>query len=215
MLGIARMNGISRSGGATIEGYYNITTVTGAGSAWEYDVYRFTSSGNVIISGGSIDIYYCLVAGGASGGGYRGGGGGAGGMLTGTATLSPGTYPVIVGAGAAAGNDPAYGNHSTWNGLQATRGGRAGQDSEGGFTGGSGGGASDGSGGSGTSGQGLAGGSGNGAASHYGGGGGKATAGGNATASAAGAGGNGAYFSPDGDDLSPIGYYAAGGGGGS
>jgi len=67
-----------------------------------YRVHTFTSSGSFQVTSGGGDIEYLVVAGGGGGGkgGQGGGGGGAGGLLTGTTSVSTGTYTVTIGAGA-------------------------------------------------------------------------------------------------------------------
>lgn len=76
------------------------STVSRAG----YKVHTFTSTNPFVVSAGTKTAEYLLVAGGGGGGsgtptsaGH--GGGGGGGVLSGTLTLSPGTYTVTVGAG--------------------------------------------------------------------------------------------------------------------
>ena len=72
--------------------------------------YTSTSASSLVISSGTVDVQYLLQAGGGGAGGNSGhgggngsGGGGAGGTLTGTLSLSAGTYTVSVGAGGAGG----------------------------------------------------------------------------------------------------------------
>ena len=67
-----------------------------------YVVHTFITSSTLIISS-SISVEYLVVAGGGAGGGGDGGGGGggAGGVLSGTITLSAGSYTITVGAGGA------------------------------------------------------------------------------------------------------------------
>ena len=120
------------------------------------------------------DVEYVIVAGGGGGGGssnsIRGaGGGGAGGVLTGTVTLPPGTYPISVGAGGAGGAavtgaTGASGGNSTFAEMVAIGGGGAsvadnggGRDGQPGGSG-AGGSAQAGLGGAGTPGQGHPGG---------------------------------------------------------
>ena len=188
-----------------------------------YKYHTFTSSGNFVLSAAK-NIEYIMVAGGGSSGRY-GGGGGAGGMLAGSvSSLSPNTYPIVIGAGGVhTGANPGAdnGDDTTFNSLTAIGGGRGATGGNNGYDGGSGGGGSYAgtTGGNGTSGQGN-----NGGGSSYsnpypsGGGGGKGAAGGNASSSTqAGNGGNGintysawATATSTGDS----GYYAGGGAGG-
>jgi ribosomal protein L18 len=137
-----------------------------------YKFHLFTTSGTFVAdTAGIIDVL--IIAGGGGGGGW-GGGGGAGGLVDATsASISAGSYSIVVGAGGSAGYyAPPYvaggdGNPSSALGqTQAVGGGGGGAfDSNPGRAGGSGGGASIRSttgttlGGSGTSGQGNAGGS--------------------------------------------------------
>jgi hypothetical protein len=174
-----------------------------------------TLSGNSV---GPYTVTYLIVAGGAAGGVRLGGGGGAGGLITGTASVTPGSsYSLVVGAGGAQQvvsvdtlNQPgASGTNSTGFGFTSIGGGGgAGTDSFPGVSGGSGGGGGrpgTPSGGAGTAGQGNPGGSGNGGVDRSGGGGGYASAG--AAGSAGGNGGTGYLFAVTGT------YYAGGGGG--
>ena len=84
-----------------------------------------------------------LVAGGGGGGDsygvadYGGGGGGGGYVFVSGTTLTPGTYPVIVGAGGPANG---YGENTTFSGLTANGGGRGGPLETNGGHGGCGGG---------------------------------------------------------------------------
>ena len=107
----------------------------------------FTSSGSLVVSGGTGNVEYIIV-GGAGGGGSAdgGGGGGAGGFrtnipgiipapTTGAAMpISPGTYPVTVGPGGAAGSPPVNpggqggdGTSSVFNSITGGGGGGGGQ----------------------------------------------------------------------------------------
>jgi hypothetical protein len=226
---------IEASGG--LVSYYNA-------DGKRYQVHTFTTVGTntfTILQAGSTqlnNIEYLIVGGGGAGGGSfsnttTGGGGGAGGFLTGTTTLSPGQYSIVVGAGGTG----RYGsesfvlanngeNSSAFN-LTAIGGGAGGSwegsDSDNRYarSGGSGGGQSDTSnanrrnGGAGTPGQGFAGGSGpayaGGTQMGAGGGGGAGGVGGNGTGNANGGnGGLGLTSSITGASVT----YAAGGGGG-
>ena len=74
-----------------------------------YVIHRFTSSADFVVSSGDGSVDWLIVAGGAGGGSNnfsgdaRGGagGGGAGGAQTGSLSVSPQTYSVVVGAGGA------------------------------------------------------------------------------------------------------------------
>ena len=150
-------NKFSASGGSE-------STVTVSGIL--YKVHVFTTSGTFTAdSAGSVDVF--LAAGGGGGGADNGAGGGAGGLVRAiNASLNPGSYSIVIGAGGlgAIGDGNRAGNsgsNSTAFGYTAIGGGRAGSQSINGLSGGSGGGGSwDSTGGSGTSGQGYAGGTG-------------------------------------------------------
>jgi hypothetical protein len=84
------LQGVIATGGSTIS--------DGGG----FRTHTFLASGSfVVTNGGSVE--YLVVGGGGSGGANSttrsGGGGGAGGLLTGTVSLSAGTYAITVGAG--------------------------------------------------------------------------------------------------------------------
>ena len=140
------------------------------------DRYDYLESGVLNLLDWS-EVEYVIVAGGGGGGGstnsIRGaGGGGAGGVLTGTVTLPPGTYPVSVGAGGAGGagaSSGTSGGNSTFAGMVAIGGGGShwaenggGRDGQPGGSG-AGGSAQAGQGGAGTPGQGHPGGTATGA----------------------------------------------------
>lgn len=144
-----------------------------------YKIHHFRGSSEFVVESGSKSVEVLIVAGGGGGGATYGGsgGGGGGGIITQTVSgvITPGSYPVIVGAGGAIAND---GNDSSIFGLTAVGGGRGTSESPSATnnSGGSGGGGgiTYTSGASGTSGQGNAGGNGGGPlyGSVYGGGGG-------------------------------------------
>ena len=71
-----------------------------------YNVHTFTGSGqSFVVSSGSKTVEYLIVGGGGGGGsnsypvGRAGAGGGAGGLVFGSFEISPGTYPITIGAG--------------------------------------------------------------------------------------------------------------------
>jgi hypothetical protein len=79
-----------------------VATGGSTNDAGGFRIHTFLTSGSfVVTNGGSIE--YLVVGGGGSGGANSsnrsGGGGGAGGYLTGTVSLSAGTYAITVGAG--------------------------------------------------------------------------------------------------------------------
>jgi hypothetical protein len=136
-----------------------------------YKVHVFTSSGTFTVAGSGATVDYMIIAGGG-GGGALGGGGGAGGMITGTASVQPGSYTITVGGGGNNGGPNSTGgtggNSSAFS-VTANGGGGGGSHSGGsnstaGTSGGSGGGGSDNNNsfgpGSGTAGQGNQGGNG-------------------------------------------------------
>ena len=173
----------------------------------------FTSNGNLVVSGGSISTSILMVGGGGAGDNDHGGGGGAGGILYhASRSISPGTYPIVVGAGGLGNSGiPLNGGDTTLTDgasvLTAFGGGRGstnnGDAGGSGGSGGGGGGANSGvgtrSGGASTqtsnnggTGYGNAGGTGGGTAGEPGGGGGGAgQVGQNSQSDRAGAGGNG------------------------
>jgi hypothetical protein len=63
----------------------------------EYKLHRFISDANFVVTEGSGDVEH-LIIGGGGGGGLQGGGNG-GEVVQGTATISVGSYPVVVGVG--------------------------------------------------------------------------------------------------------------------
>ena len=200
--------GLGQGGTETISGSYKLHTFT-------------TSDNFVVFNSGTID--YLIVAGGGGGGARHGGGGGAGGMITGSMSITPGTYSITVGAGgdgtpAGATTRGSQGTDTTGLGYTVVGGGGGGGRTQGpGGSGGSGGGGNtggvgNGSGGTGTTGQGNNGGA--SAPSHAsdycgGGGGGAGSAGGTATQTVPGDGGDGLQSSISGTAL----YYSGGGGG--
>jgi len=179
----------SATGGST-------STVSG------YKYHTFTSSGAFVVSSGQVSIDSLVVAGGGGGsggsgnsGGLHGGGGGAGGMIaSANVIISPGTYPVTIGAGGACN---ANGDNSVFNGNTAIGGGKGASEGSGptraAGNGGSGGGATyNASFGTGTAGQGNPGGQGAGGGNYATGGGGGAGAVGGSAPNNANAGNGGA-----------------------
>lgn len=121
------------------------TITTGDGFVY----HRFTAGGNFTIISGSAFVDVFLVAGGGGGGDGQdrtGGGGGAGGAKEVTnMPMTPGVYPVVVGAGGAGGvggtSAATNGGNSSFNGQSVTGGGHGkGFTSGGAANGGSGGG---------------------------------------------------------------------------
>ena len=154
-----------------------------------------------------LAITYLVLAGGGGGGRGGGAGGGAGGLLQGSTSLTPGSYPIVIGTGgpgATVDNTSGTpGNDTTAFGLTAKGGGRgAGGASIAGGPGGSGGGGSQpaGAGGAATAGQGNNGG-GVAVANNGGGGGGAGSTGGSPTSTNGGNGGNGVSSSISGSAL--------------
>jgi len=194
-------------------------------------VHTFLSSGTFTVTNPSLtSVNYLVVAGGGGGGSgtdNAGGGGGAGGFRTGTGlpvSVSPGVYPVTVGAG---GNKDANGSDSVFNSpgvesstkFTSTGGGRgADRINNAAGTGGSGGGGAEAANMTGSAGntppftpsQGNTGGNGS---NNVGGGGGGAGGPGSAGTpnGSGGAGGNGTASTISGTSIT----YAGGGGGGT
>lgn len=147
-----------------------LVTATGGTSATvgANTVRSFTTVGNTtftLTSPASLSVTYLVVAGGGGGGVGRGGGGGAGGVLTGSTTLTAGSYAITVGAGGASAINDLQGGDGGSSSIAALvvatgGGGGGGWITNVGRNGGSGGGASAGSaasGGTGVVGQGFAG----------------------------------------------------------
>jgi hypothetical protein len=178
----------------------------------------------------TVSADYLVVGGGGAGGAAfsgteaGGGGGGAGAVLTGSSSLSVGTYTVTVGAGGVGGITGAgtSGSNSVFNSITATGGGKGGDGSstgQNGSNGGSGGGGggdetgpTTGTAGTGTTG-GNNGGAGRGTANAAGGGGGGA--GGTGTAAGNGVGGNGGTGTSSSITGTATLYGGGGGGGGA
>ena len=108
-----------------------------------YKYHTFKSSSDFQVLSGSKAIEFLLVGGGAGAGGNVAGGGGAGGLKTFTATITEGTYPVVVGAGGVgAFTNYTSGQNSSFNNEFVYGGGRGKGDGVSGSNGGSGGGGS-------------------------------------------------------------------------
>ena len=163
---------------ATVYGTNYIQATGGTVSTVDtnFKVHVFNSSGNFVVSSGAgplAKVDYMVVGGGGGGGGSpaggnpAGGGGGAGGYReshsapvsgsysaspkatsTPLDALSPGTYPITVGAGGALGSATSNGSVSTFSTITSAGGGNGGANPGGGGLayvgnpGGSGGGAS-------------------------------------------------------------------------
>ncbi|MFA5795483.1 MAG: DUF2341 domain-containing protein [Candidatus Brocadiia bacterium] len=113
----------------------------------DYAINTFTSSGTFAITAG-VNAQVLMVGGGGAGGGRHGGGGGGGGVLhMPSITISPGSYPIVVGAGAptntgGTGVAGANGSDSTaFNEIAKGGGGGGSYSGINGIAGGSGGGA--------------------------------------------------------------------------
>jgi hypothetical protein len=192
----------------------------------QYNAFTTTGANSWTAPTGVTSINYLVVAGGGGAGYSRGGGGGAGGLLTGTATVVPGTvYTMTVGAGGiggTAGGVATNGSNSSIAGsgfttITAIGGGKgADANSSNVGAGGSGGGGATVSGasqagGAGTAGQGNNGGASSATTNGAGGGGGASAVGSNGSGDAGGNGGAGTSSSITGSAIT----YAGGGGGGS
>ncbi len=105
-------NGMTGGTGVVIITYQTSEITSASGGTLEsgssipsgYAVRKFTSSGTFQISAGSGNVQYVVVAGGGGSGSQVGGGGGAGGFLTGTKSMSSGSYTVTIGAGGTGAN---------------------------------------------------------------------------------------------------------------
>tara|TARA_Y100000004_G_scaffold197013_1_gene269279 strand:+ start:466 stop:2160 length:1695 start_codon:yes stop_codon:yes gene_type:complete len=136
------------------------TTSTYTDGGTTYVLHTFTSNGNFVLNTAKSVTYLMIAGGGGGGAGMTGsswaaGGGGAGGLLTGTSSLSAGTFPIVIGQGGSGqtASDTAQGadgGDTTFNSLTATGGGGGGsrtitganQSIQNGRNGGSGGGVS-------------------------------------------------------------------------
>jgi hypothetical protein len=200
----------------------------------EWKIHRFNGSGTFTLtsfigknSESNLNIDYLIVAGGGGGGTNMGGGGGGGGALSGSTTLSLGSYTITVGGGgsgapAGTGTHPttvgSNGSNSSFNGMTAYGGGYGGLSPTSygyadGNDGGCGGGASgyNNSGGGNTGGSGSQGGDGGDMGSaYYSGGGGGASGEDGASGNNSAVGGDGLYC-----DILSKPYYWGGGGGGA
>ena len=91
-----------------------------------YRAHTFTSDQNFVVSEGG-EVEYLIIGGGGGGGIDLGGGGGGGGVRTGTVTLAPGTYSVVIGQGASGSTSHSStggkGGDSSFNSLIALGGG--------------------------------------------------------------------------------------------
>ncbi len=170
-----------------------------------YTIHSFTSNG-VFTTASPLTVEYLIVAGGGGGGAGDGGGGGGGGVITGTTSISAGTYSIVVGAGGVGGVSVSdivstlsgQGGNSSFATYTAIGGGRGGMENSnsgnggnGGTGGGAGGANQSSSPGTGTSGQGYSGGFDTPGMSGMGGGGGAGAVGGNGSGDVGGNGGAG------------------------
>ena len=133
-LGRIRIPRTSTGGSITTAGGYRIHTFTTVGNS------TFTISS----SESSTTIEYLIVGGGGAGGDDIGGGGGAGGLLTGTTSISNGSFTIVVGDGGASTQGTENtgrgldGNNSSAFGFTALKGGAAGGEGESAGNGGNG-----------------------------------------------------------------------------
>ena len=151
---VSKLLGVNRNRDTSLRGVksesrFVVTRISATGGSkipsggYMYHVFSFPNSDNFVVSAGSDDVEVLVVAGGGGGGTQHGGGGGAGGVLHHPGfAVTPGTYPVTVGAGgagappgpgpsngtgtyAASGSNSYFGPPSTPNGLTADGGGGA------------------------------------------------------------------------------------------
>lgn len=136
--------GFEASGGLT-------TTYTVGSDTYKSHTFTSTGSNDFVVENGTATIEYLLVAGGGGTGSSpqgsnREAGSGAGGMLTGSTSVSPGPYPLSLGAGGTGGlaGNPQNGSNTTGFSATAIGGGGGGHSdpapTAGGSPGGSGGG---------------------------------------------------------------------------
>ena len=130
--------GLTQAGGAgSISAAGASVTAEGITPGNGYRYHVFTAPGDFTVNSGTGDVEYMVLAGGGNAGNGHYGGGGAGGLRTNvsgnpragaTMTISPGTYPVVVGDGGAAnGAWPAgKGSPSSFNSIVSTGGGTGG-----------------------------------------------------------------------------------------
>ena len=100
----------------------------------DYIVHKFVQSDS-FVSTSTAACAYLVVGGGGGGGGDHSGGGGGGQVISGSASLSAGTYPIVIGAGGSPGGPrngvyATNGGSTTFNGLTAIGGGGGGQYSD-------------------------------------------------------------------------------------
>jgi len=147
-------NGMGNASAESSSITIGLPEVTGGTLASDSTYYyrTFTSSGNLVVSKGSVSMDVLSIAGGGAGGGpatgvyYVHGGGGAGGArYDASYSASPGTYSLTVGAGGSgriAGDSGNNGSNSQFGSLTAAVGGGGGAATGNyGRSGGSGGGA--------------------------------------------------------------------------
>jgi hypothetical protein len=153
-LGFSRKRFVASAGGGSLSVTGgNQTPANGLAPGNGYIYHTFTSPGTLTVTGGpgTKSMEVLIVGGGAAGGSDGGGGGtgggGAGGILDGTLSITPGTYPITVGS-ATPRSQATNGNPSSAFGATANGGGFGGYAGMvGGAAGGSGGGGTAGSGG--------------------------------------------------------------------
>lgn len=204
---------------ATLGASIGATFATISDGGLTYRVASFPASGSLVVTGGDIDVEYLIVGGGGAGCTsytHYGSGGGAGGVLTNLSSpiaIAAGSYPVVVGAGAAPAAInvlPANGGLSSFAEIAAF-GGSGATDGQHARTGGGSAGGSmiGGAPTEGAAGQGTAGGRLDATAYHYTGGGGAAEPG--RSSIEGGHGGAGILCRVTGEDV----HYGGGGGSGS
>jgi len=75
-------------------------TLVSSDPTYAYRIFSTPGTSSLVVSNNNLAVEYLLIgAGGGGGNNYGGGGGGAGGIRSGTTTLSPNTYSIIVGSG--------------------------------------------------------------------------------------------------------------------
>jgi len=101
-----------------VSGTGAITATGGTITTGSFKYHLFTSSSSFIVSAGTTTVNYLVVGGGGGGGDRHGGGGGGGGVLTGSWTVSAGTYTVTVGLGGTGGYYETANSSPTGSGIK-------------------------------------------------------------------------------------------------
>lgn len=114
-------SGVIATGGDSV---YDINV---QGTVYRVHVFVTPGTSSLAVSHGG-EVEYLIVAGGGATTGHNAGGAGAGGLITGTLTITPQSYSIVVGAGGQPvnGGTPNNGDNSSALGLTALGGGHGG-----------------------------------------------------------------------------------------